>query len=125
MGFYAPKTEIKKWSAILRKMRVQMQWQKQELWGMDFGRIFALFQNFDNRWSNIQFKEPLIKTGRYKLRVKMIKIKAGNARNSRAIAKLPNAEVDYFRLKLIVHVLIRGSLVKDTRVFAVLYMSGR
>ena len=40
----------------------------------------------------------------------MIKIKAGNARNSRAIAKLPNAEVDYFKLKLIVHVLIRGSL---------------
>jgi hypothetical protein len=34
----------------------------------------------------------------------MIKIKAGSARNSRAIVKLPNAEVDYFRLKLIVHV---------------------
>ena len=55
--------------------------------------------------------ELLIKTGRYKLRFKMIKIKAGNARNSRAIAKLPNAEIDYFGLKLIVHVLIRGSLV--------------
>jgi hypothetical protein len=41
----------------------------------------------------------------------MIKIKAGSARNSPAIAKLPNAEVDYFKLKLIVHVLIRGSLV--------------
>ncbi len=46
----------------------------------------------------------------------MIKIKAGNARNSRAIAKaafdfLGNAEVDCFRLKLIVHVSISGSLV--------------
>jgi hypothetical protein len=40
----------------------------------------------------------------------MTKIKAGNARNSQAIAKFPNAEVDYFRLKSIVHVLIRGSL---------------
>ena len=45
----------------------------------------------------------------------MIKIKAGNARNSRAIAKpafifLGNAEVGYFRLKMIVYVLIRGSL---------------
>jgi hypothetical protein len=50
----------------------------------------------------------------------MIKIKAGNARHAnnmgRAIAKpasifLGNAEVDYFKLKLIVHVLIRGFLV--------------
>ena len=64
----------------------------------------------------------------------MIKIKAGNARKtqsnrcsqsirfahglgpahgasfSTAIAKFPNAEIDHFRLKLIVHVLIRGSL---------------
>ena len=40
----------------------------------------------------------------------MIKVKAGNARNSRAIAKFSNAEIDYFALKLIVHVLIRGSL---------------
>ena len=40
----------------------------------------------------------------------MIKIKAGNERNSRAIAKFANAEIGYFGLKLIVHVLIRGSL---------------
>ena len=40
----------------------------------------------------------------------MIKVKAGNARNSRAIAKFSNVEIDYFGLKLIVHVLIRGSL---------------
>jgi hypothetical protein len=37
----------------------------------------------------------------------MIKIKAGNERNSRAIAKFANAEIGYFGLKLIVHVLIR------------------
>ena len=55
-------------------------------------------------------REPLIKTGRIKLRYKMIKVKAGNARNSRAIAKFSNVEIDYFGLKLIVHVLIRGSL---------------
>jgi hypothetical protein len=46
----------------------------------------------------------------------MIKIKAAHAnktceRNSRAIAKFPNDELGYFGLKLIVHVLIRGSLV--------------
>ncbi len=40
----------------------------------------------------------------------MIKIKAGNARNSTAIAKFSNAEINHFKLKLIVHVLIRGSL---------------
>jgi hypothetical protein len=40
----------------------------------------------------------------------MIKIKAANERNSRAIAKFSNAEIGYFGLKLIVHVLIRGSL---------------
>jgi hypothetical protein len=54
----------------------------------------------------------------------MIKIKAGNARKtqsnryahgasfSMAIAKFPNAEIDHFRLKLIVHVLIRDSLTR-------------
>jgi len=40
----------------------------------------------------------------------MIKIKAGNERNSRAIAKFANAEIGYFGLKLIVHVLIKDSL---------------
>ena len=44
----------------------------------------------------------------------MIKIKAGNARQvyilGTAIAKFSNAEIDHFGLKLIVHVLIRGSL---------------
>ncbi len=41
----------------------------------------------------------------------MIEIKAWNARNSRAIAKFHNAEIDYFRLKLIGHDLFRGSLI--------------
>ena len=41
----------------------------------------------------------------------MIKIKAWNASNSRAIAKFHNAEIDYFGHKMFVHDLIRGSLV--------------
>ena len=59
------------------------------------------------------------------MRMKMIKIKAAHvykkrARNSRAIAKpafifLGNAEIDHFGFKLIVHVLIRGSLVGSAR----------
>ena len=40
----------------------------------------------------------------------MIKIKAWNARNSHSIAKFHNAEIGHFKLKLICHVLIRGSL---------------
>ena len=44
------------------------------------------------------------------LRFKMIEFEAGNARNSRAIAKFSNEEIGHFGLKLIVHVLIRGSL---------------
>jgi hypothetical protein len=46
------------------------------------------------------------------IKIKAGKIKAGNERNSRAIAKFANAEIGYFGLKLIVHVLIRGSLSK-------------
>ena len=45
----------------------------------------------------------------------MIKFKARNERNSRAIAKFRNAGIDYFRLKLMVHVLIRGSLLLDNK----------
>ena len=55
----------------------------------------------------------------------MIEVKAGNARNSRAIAKFSrataparapylrpagNAEFNYFRLKLVIHILSRGCL---------------
>jgi len=43
----------------------------------------------------------------------MIKVKTRNAHNSRAIAKFRNAEIDYFRPKLIVHELLRGSLLKQ------------
>jgi len=41
----------------------------------------------------------------------MIKIKARNAGNSKAIAKLRNAEIDYFEPRMIGHDLIIGSLV--------------
>ena len=54
-------------------------------------------------------RESLIKSGRIILGYKMIKIKARNAGNSRAIAKFCNAEIDYFVPKMIVHDLIRGS----------------
>ncbi len=40
----------------------------------------------------------------------MIKIKAGNVVNSRAIRKFSNADFDCLALKLIGYVLIRGSL---------------
>ena len=42
----------------------------------------------------------------------MIKLKAWNASNSRAIAKFHNAEIDYFGHNAFIHELIRGSLVK-------------
>ena len=54
--------------------------------------------------------EPLIKSGRIILGCKIIKIKARNASNSRAIAKFCNAEIDYFVPQMIGHDLIRGSL---------------
>ena len=49
------------------------------------------------------------------LRFKMIEFEAGNARNSRAIAKFSNEEIGHFGLKLIAHVLIRGSLTIQAR----------
>ena len=42
--------------------------------------------------------------------IKMIKFKAWNARNSRAIAKFHNAEIGHFGHNAIIHELIRGSL---------------
>jgi len=53
----------------------------------------------------------MIESGRIILGSKMIKIKARNASNSRAIAKFRNAEIDYFAPKVVGHDLIRGSLV--------------
>ena len=52
----------------------------------------------------------LIKSGRIILGYKMIKVKAWNASNSRAIAKFRNAEINYFESKMVDHDLIRGSL---------------
>ena len=40
----------------------------------------------------------------------MIKIKVWNARNSMAIAKFHNTEIDYFGIKVIDRDLFRGSL---------------
>jgi len=45
----------------------------------------------------------------------MIKFKARNASNSKAIAKFRNAEVNYFVPKMVDHDLIRGSLVPQFR----------
>ncbi len=41
----------------------------------------------------------------------MIKVKARNASNSRAIAKFRNTEINYFVPKMVDHDLNRGSLV--------------
>ncbi len=59
--------------------------------------------------SNIT-KEPLIKSGSNRLSVIMFCFKAWSARNSRAIAKLCNAETGHFNHKMSIHDLIRGSL---------------
>jgi hypothetical protein len=47
--------------------------------------------------------EPLIKTGRKKLELRMIRIKSENASNSSAVTKLHNEEIGYFGLKLTNH----------------------
>ncbi len=57
-------------------------------------------------------REPLIKSGSYRLSVKMFWYKAWNARNSKAIAKFHNAETGRFDHKMSIHDLISGSLVK-------------
>jgi len=54
--------------------------------------------------------EPLIKSGWIILGCTMIKIKARNASNSRAIAKFRNAEIDYFVPKMVGHDLISSSI---------------
>ena len=59
----------------------------------------------------MEAREPLIKSGRNRLRFKTIKIKAWNAAHSMAIGKFHNAEIDCFGRKRFVHDLIRGSLV--------------
>ena len=61
-------------------------------------------------WSDKKLaRESLIKSGRIILGCKMIKVKARNACNSRAIAKFRNIEINYFVPKMVVHDLIRGS----------------
>jgi len=66
-----------------------------------------------NDWKDssvIWARQSLIKSGRIILGYKMIKVKARNASNSRAIAKFRNIEINYFVPKMVVHDLIRGSL---------------
>jgi len=46
----------------------------------------------------------------------MIKFKAWNASNSRAIAKFHNAEIGHFGHNPFIHELIRGSLITGARV---------
>jgi hypothetical protein len=55
--------------------------------------------------SMFHVREPLNKSGRIELRIRMIK--AWNARNSRSIAKFHNAEIDCSGLKSIGHDLFR------------------
>jgi hypothetical protein len=79
--------------------------------------IFQLMADFlrhtaDPGWPSLQTWEPLNKSGRIKLRFKIIKIKAWSARNSCSIAKFHNAGIDDFGLKSIGHDLFRGPLLK-------------
>ncbi len=60
-------------------------------------------------------RESLAKSGRIILGCKMIKVKARNASNSRAIAKFRNAEINYFVPKMVVHDLVIGSQVPNYR----------
>ncbi len=46
---------------------------------------------------------------------KIIKVKARNASNSRAIAKFRNAEINYFAPKIVDHDLVIGSQVPNYR----------
>ena len=47
-----------------------------------------------------------------------VQIKATIAGNSKAIAKIGNAELAYFNKQMLIHELIRGSLYKFARNFA-------
>jgi len=55
------------------------------------------------------FKEPLINSGTMKLPTEIFQIKARIAANSGTIGKIRNAELGYFRRKIVFHELIRGS----------------
>ncbi len=53
----------------------------------------------------------------------MIKFKAWNASNSRAIAKFHNAEIGDFGHNAFIHELIRGSLIRLSHLFLAIFLS--
>jgi hypothetical protein len=55
-------------------------------------------------------KEPLINSESFSCVGKMRQIKAPIAGNSKAIAKIDNAELAYFNKQMLIHEFIRGSL---------------
>ena len=57
-------------------------------------------------------KGPLINSESFSCAGKMRQIKAPIAGNSKAIAKIGNAELAHFNKQMLIHELIRGSLVK-------------
>jgi hypothetical protein len=57
-------------------------------------------------------KEPLISSESFSCVGKMRQIKAPIAGNSKAIAKIGNAELAYFNKQMLIHELIRGSLIR-------------
>ena len=56
-------------------------------------------------------REPLINSESFSCVGKMRQIKAPIVGNSKAIAKIGNAELAYFNKQMLIHELIRGSLV--------------
>jgi hypothetical protein len=56
--------------------------------------------------------EPLINSESFSCVGKMRQIKAPIAGNSKAIAKIDNAELAYFNKQMLIHEFIRGSLIR-------------
>ena len=60
-------------------------------------------------------KEPLINPESFSCAGKMCQFKAPIAGNSRAIAKIGNAELAHFTKQMLIHELIRGSLTRSNQ----------
>jgi hypothetical protein len=65
------------------------------------------------------FKETLINSESLSCVGKMCQIKAPIAGNSRAIAKIGNAELAHFTKQMLIHELIRGSFILNLRDFTI------
>jgi hypothetical protein len=63
-----------------------------------------------NPQTNLILKEPLINSESFSCAGKMCQIKAQIAGNSKAIAKIGNAELAHFNKQMLIHELIRDSL---------------